>query len=640
MGRIKFLDGFRGIAVLLVIFFHMEILGFGFAGVELFFVISGFIISFLLIKEFDDTNKINIKNFFIRRISRILPPLIICTIVTLILLVNFPLTTIQDKVFSQAFFSSLGVVNFYELFHSAGYWEQGVKSPLLHLWSICIEMQFYLIWPFVMYLLLKKKEDKTIDKKRMLFFLLVLFSVLVGITYFYSINHSFDYLYYNPLTRISSFVVGSVISVLAFKREKASKKLNQFLILIVLISLGYLTYLFELNNINLFRGYIALYCVIFGIGIYLLSITHFKFSDYLLANKFILFIGKISYSLYLIHMPVIVFVSAKNLYDWFGITLDSPIKLAIIQLTISVILATVLYFIVESKIKIRNAYIATFLVLGFPALTFGVQKNPEVIHKFTPNPAEYRIEPWWISSDPFITGYGEEALLFIGDSWSNRIAFGLNLAQGAKSDYPANEDYPAKSDYPYQILAYGVDNGSIMNPDYTVNGDNPDQPFYPIRSFEEYLTYWQTAIDTYHPTKVIISYGRADQATEVIDGKEMRVGDAEFDERFVEQYQKVIDFFYENNIKIYLTNVINNAHMKSNISENQFSDAMNNNITEVVKNNKNKVTLLDLNNYLGDEKSLSPYVIDGIYIYDDTNHTTYEGSHYMGKWLLEEINDK
>ncbi|MGE7910645.1 acyltransferase family protein [Lysinibacillus xylanilyticus] len=264
-------------------------LGFGFAGVELFFVISGFIISFLLIKEFDDTNKINIKNFFIRRISRILPPLIICTIVTLILLVNFPLTTIQDKVFSQAFFSSLGVVNFYELFHSDGYWEQGVKSPLLHLWSICIEMQFYLIWPFVMYLLLKKKEDKTIDKKRMLIFLLSLFSVLVGITYFYSINHSFDYLYYNPLTRISSFVVGSVISVLVFKREKAPKKLNQFLILIVLISLGYLTYFFELNNINLFRGYIALYCVIFGIGIYLLSITDFKFSDYLLANKFILF---------------------------------------------------------------------------------------------------------------------------------------------------------------------------------------------------------------------------------------------------------------------------------------------------------------------------------------------------------------
>ncbi|MFC9542935.1 acyltransferase family protein [Lysinibacillus sp. NPDC056959] len=626
MGRIKFLDGFRGIAVLLIIFFHMEILELGLAGPELFFVLSGFIISLLLIKEFDDTNKINFKSFFIRRISRILPPLIICTIVTLILFVNFPLTTIQDKVFSQAFFSSLGVVNFYELFHSAGYWEQGVKSPLLHLWSICIEIQFYLIWPFVMYLLLKKKEDKTIDKKRMLFFLLVLFSVLVGITYFYSINYSFDFLYYNTLTRISSFVVGSVISVLVFKREKTSKKLNQFLILFVLISLGYLTYFFELNNINLFRGYIALYCVIFGIGIYLLSITHFKFSDYLLANKFILFIGKISYSLYLIHMPVIVFISANNLFDWFGITLDSPIKLAIIQLTISITLATMLYFIVESKIKIRNAYIATFVVLGFPALTFGIQKNPEVIYKFTSS--EKQIEENWINPDPYITEYGEEAVLFIGDSWSNRNAFGLHLAQ------EANEDYP------YKILAYGVGGGSIMNPDYTINWENPDDPVYQIRSYEEYLTYWQTAIDTYHPTKVVISYGQADQAREVIDGKEMRVGDAEFDGRFVEQYQKSIDFFYENNIKIYLTNVVNNAHTKSNISENQLSDAMNNNITEVVKNNKNKVTLLDLNNYLGDEKSLSPYVIDGISIYDETNHTSYEGSHYVGKWLLEEINDK
>ncbi|MGE7910646.1 SGNH hydrolase domain-containing protein [Lysinibacillus xylanilyticus] len=325
-------------------------------------------------------------------------------------------------------------------------------------------------------------------------------------------------------------------------------------------------------------------------------------------------------------MPVMVFVSANNLFDWFGITLDSPIKLAIIQLTISIILATILYFIVESKIKIRNAYIASFVVLGFPALTFGIQKNPEVIYKFTSS--EKQIEENWINADPYITEYGEEAVLFIGDSWSNRNAFGLHLAQ------EANEDYP------YKILAYGVGGGSIMNPDYTINWENPDDPVYQMMSYEEYLTYWQTAIDTYHPTKVIISYGRADQALEVIDGKKRQVGNAEFDRRFVEQYQKVIDFFYENNIKIYLTNVINNAHTKSNISENLLSDAMNNNITEVVKNNKNKVTLLDLNNYLGDEKSLSPYVIDGMFIYDSTNHTTYEGSHYVGKWILEEINDK
>lgn len=626
MQRIKFLDGFRAIAVLLVILFHMGILEFGFAGVELFFVISGFIISLLLIREFRDTDKIDIKKFFIRRVSRIYPPLIICILVTLFLLVNFPIVSIQDTVFSQALFSSVGLANIYELIHNTGYWEQGIKSPLLHLWSIGVEMQFYLFWPFLMSFFFRKNPDESINRKRLLVLLVMLFLITVGTTFFLSLNYYFDYLYYNPLTRISSFILGSIISVLVFNKEVENKKRNYLFISLTLFGLAYLTYGFQLNDINLFRGYITLYSMVFGLSIYLLTVTRFKVVDFLLENKLVLYIGKISYSLYLIHMPVIVFLSSKNLFSWFGINfVDTPIKLSAIQLTASLILASIINILVERRIKLKNGYIAMFTVVIFSTLTFWLQGDPAIIYRFTDEESQ-QIDEKWTNLAPHITEYGGEAILVVGDSWSRRIAFGMALVQ------EVNESYP------YKILAYGVNNGSVMDSDYFYNWDDPEQYIPNYKTFEGYLKHWQDAIDTYQPSKVVLVFGTGDEALQVIDGEELRVGNQKFDERFIEQYQKVIDYFYEQDIEIYMTNVVNLAHTLDEIELNQYSDAMNKNIAEIAENNKGKITFLDLNNYLGDQNNLSPYIIRGIYMYDETNHTSYEGSLYVGKWIFGELN--
>lgn len=124
INRIAFIDGFRGIAIILVFLFHVNLLSSGFSGVEMFFVISGFIVTYTLINEWNIFSNISITNFFKRRISRIYPCLITVTIITLIVFIKFPLISIKNRVFYEAVSTSIGLENFYQILHNLSYWEQ------------------------------------------------------------------------------------------------------------------------------------------------------------------------------------------------------------------------------------------------------------------------------------------------------------------------------------------------------------------------------------------------------------------------------------------------------------------------------------------------------------------------------------
>ena len=97
MNRIKYLDGLRGIAVLFVLFFHLGIFAQGFAGVEIFFVISGYIITYILLIEINKEQRVDLYSFFRRRISRIYPPLIVMLLIVVFIFTNYPILTIADK---------------------------------------------------------------------------------------------------------------------------------------------------------------------------------------------------------------------------------------------------------------------------------------------------------------------------------------------------------------------------------------------------------------------------------------------------------------------------------------------------------------------------------------------------------------
>lgn len=619
MKRIYFIDGFRGIAVLLVFFFHTNILRFGFSGVELFFVISGFVITLSLINEFKNYLDISILKFFKKRISKVYPSLIITICFTLILFIKFPLVSIENKIFSQALYTSLGIENFYEIFNNLGYWEQGVKSPLLHTWSICIELQFYLVWVLLLKYLLKK--TKLNIKKSTL--ILVFLSFLI--TIYLSTIYNFDILYYNPISRISSFLIGSFVGLISYNKKRIKSIKNNFIILFLISLLILTTFYFKLNDINLFRGLNLIYCSIFGMLIYLLSITEFKWLNIFIENKLLLIIGKISYSFYLIHMPIIVLISPENISKWFNINLfDKTYTLILIQFVISFCIAGLMYYMLEKNFKLYSIKTAVMYLVLFPILVTLIISNSSLFKDITKSSKNIDIK--WIESDPVVTD-GKNPILVIGDSWSRRIAMGIYYAQEE-----INENT-------YSILSYGVGNGSIMQPDYFITGDT-NSKLYQTKAFHEYLNYWENAINKYKPKSTIIVFGKADQGREVINGEELQVGNPKFDSLFKTQYQKIINFLKKNNIKkIYITNVPNNAHTSKEFHLNKLSDAMNKNIDEVAKKN-NDITLIDIKHFLEDgNENLSPYIIDKTTMYDETNHTSFEGSLLLSNYILKQIKE-
>ena len=166
VNRIKYrpdIDGLRGIAVLLVVFYHFEKIFLntkffqgGFVGVDIFFVISGYLITSILFNELKISKKISFKDFYIRRIKRILPVLSLVILFTLIityfLFIPEKFTfTVKSANSSWFFFSNIFFWKQLSTYHA----EESTNIPLLHTWSLSVEEQFYILFPIFIFLLFK-----------------------------------------------------------------------------------------------------------------------------------------------------------------------------------------------------------------------------------------------------------------------------------------------------------------------------------------------------------------------------------------------------------------------------------------------------------------------------------------------------
>ena len=161
------IDGVRALAVISVILYHLEftygenvLFTGGFTGVDVFFVISGYLITNLLYKEYTQNKNINIKNFFIRRARRLLPMLFFLLIIVFVFSYFFILPSFWNDISKTSLAITLFSANFYFLTNNFDYGlVTSNLNPLLHLWSLSVEEQFYLFFPFFLIFLLKKKFD-------------------------------------------------------------------------------------------------------------------------------------------------------------------------------------------------------------------------------------------------------------------------------------------------------------------------------------------------------------------------------------------------------------------------------------------------------------------------------------------------
>jgi len=169
----KDIQGLRGVAILLVLIYHSGVaLPGGFVGVDVFFVVSGFVITQLLVEELELTGGIDLKNFYARRARRLLPALAIVTVSTLAFsFVALSPFGAQQEVVATGAASSVFIANFYLLIQDT-YSNLG-SNPLRHMWSLAVEEQFYLVFPVVIFLAWKFLLNKTRKPKRNLSVLVV-----------------------------------------------------------------------------------------------------------------------------------------------------------------------------------------------------------------------------------------------------------------------------------------------------------------------------------------------------------------------------------------------------------------------------------------------------------------------------------
>lgn len=354
------IQGLRAIAVLAVMIFHgnKEWLPAGFLGVDIFFVISGYVVSYSIINS---NKKVDIKRFYTSRIKRILPAyffmLVIVTITASILFIPEDNLFYKDSLVSATFFySNQYFANFGDYFAPLT-----DELPLLHTWSLSIEMQFYLLLPI--FLLITPKK-----------YLGVFFSILlILITTTNILFLSNEKQYFSLLVRIPEFIFGIV---LAFYHPKISlsKTTNNALSVAGLLILS-LTFLL-MSPID----YPGIKFIIPSIGISLLIITNGSIINNTLSLSPFIFIGNLSYSLYLWHWPILAF------FRYYTESYNLDTFLIIFYIIVSILLSLISYYLIENPLRkkgTRFTIIGISFIIVLLALSF--YSNPIINRLFSPS---------------------------------------------------------------------------------------------------------------------------------------------------------------------------------------------------------------------------------------------------------------
>lgn len=356
IGYLPSLDGLRGVSILAVMAFNTQPLFIkgGFVGVDIFFVLSGFLITTLLVQNFNRTSGIGLKHFYFRRALRLFPALFA-------LLIFYAVYAFLFQPADKAVMTLKGEL--YTLFYVANWVQVPPNSThmggLSHAWSLSVEEQFYIIWPLFLLLLLKLKS-----KRVMILILLSLVTISVSLNvWFWQTGVPYLRMYFGSDTRANEILIGCIAALLlswgTFQRIESSKWAGQFNWVkwtfhsMALVSiLGIVLSFFVLHHYDAFiyNGGFALISI--GVSFIILDLVLFPSPISRVFEFAILaWIGRISYGLYLWHFPV--FEASRQLFE--GRTNAIFYKVFGLVVTFMVAAAS-FYFLEQPFLKLRRRF--------------------------------------------------------------------------------------------------------------------------------------------------------------------------------------------------------------------------------------------------------------------------------------------
>ena len=356
--RLPGLDGLRGIAVLAVIIYHADVslLVGGFLGVDVFFVLSGFLITTLLINELTETNTVDRARFYIRRIRRLMPALLLVLFFSVLVSGLFVLDAAyhvrRDLPWAMTF-----VLNWSYLFFEQSYFVNISRPPLLqHLWSLSVEEQFYVVWPIMLIGLYKVKignltpRVKIFIASAVLAFASTAWMVHLSVANGYPIPNDPSRVYFGTDTHAMGLLVGCAAAAL-WRSERLNERLTPDRAAAMnglgLFSIAGLAYFFlfvsELNEF-LYRGGFLVLSILTAILVLVAAHPGLKFGKRL-GNPVLKWFGDRSYGIYLWHWPIFVLMRS-------GIDIQWPDPIAfVVKVAIVLVIADMSYRFVELPIR-------------------------------------------------------------------------------------------------------------------------------------------------------------------------------------------------------------------------------------------------------------------------------------------------
>lgn len=326
------IDGLRAIAVVAVIIFHIGAIPNGFLGVDMFFVISGYLITGIIYREWSE-GRFSILNFYERRIRRIIPLVTFICVVALALGIWVMLPDDLENLSQSIIATNLFSNNILQAITTRNYWDVvNEYKPLMHTWSLAIEEQYYFFYPFLFLMLSKKRINWLLPT-------LIGLAVLSLALYLMPFKEHVKF-YYLPF-RFFELACGGILSIVLGKKVFNYKL--AFVPILLIFALFYL-------DLSFIPAEILVVCTVLLSGLILVTNnSNNKYSKFILENQLFIFIGRISFSLYMWHQLIYAFARYfvfETLEGWpvFGLTL------------LTILLSILSYYAIEQPFRNRHKF--------------------------------------------------------------------------------------------------------------------------------------------------------------------------------------------------------------------------------------------------------------------------------------------
>lgn len=617
-------DGMRAVAILSVLLFHTGLYSNGLFGVDLFFLLSGFLITLTMLREYHRTGIVHLGRFYARRAKRLLPLLVLTLGVTLLSVYTWGSRAELSRFGEQALASLVYLTNWEQIAAGQQYWDGfGALNPLGHMWSLAITEQFYLVWPLVLLgvLLLGRKlsrrgSDGLRWQRSPVSALLVLLVGGAGAMIaaaqpalrFDGTNA--DRMYLGTDTHTVGLLVGAAVAAISYLFLQHSGRTGQrarsdaaalwargitwvfmsalslaALLSIIILSVRATSY----EEPWLYRfGFTAV--ALLG-GILVLTLTSRRnLLSRLFAWPPLVETGKISYTLFLVHLPVYWTIQAVD-------PTVSPADIAILGIPLSLGLASGLHHLVGEPIRLRRwGRRGTALFTGLMvAVTAGVLVVPELVQR-TPE------------------GHGETRVLTLGDSLANDLASALSRNASA---------------------VFTVTDGGI--PGCGISGSSAQRTRAGIEQLSPqgclpWQDRWREEIRSTRPN-IIVVHTAWDAVEQEIDGVWTDLTDPEFADRYRSALEEAIEVTAVPGTRVLLAN----ARLHNGILTPEQAEAFNRIVTAVLREYPG-IELLDLQGQLCSDEECGTQTEEGEDRYlDDRVHFSPAGKREITPWLSQEL---